>query len=198
MPAALRYLAQRELTEERDGAFVLTERGRGGRQGQGLPRLAAGRLRRTCSPASATSSPARADTAATSSAPGAGSPKARALIGRDDVAPYAVEVLGGIDFHHVVDLGCGNARFLIGAAQRFGVTGVGVDLSPEACEDAATMIADAELTGKSRRPLRRRRRPRRDPRAGRGGPRRRALPAARDLRARPRGARRLPDEARQA
>ena len=71
-----------------------------------------------------------------------------ALIGRDDVAPYAVEVLSGIDFSHVVDLGCGNARFLIGAAQRFGVTGVGVDLSPEACEDAERRIAEAELVGK--------------------------------------------------
>src|SRR6185312_9705337 len=28
MPAALRYLAQRELVEQRDGAFALTERGR--------------------------------------------------------------------------------------------------------------------------------------------------------------------------
>ncbi|HKG39659.1 MAG TPA: class I SAM-dependent methyltransferase [Conexibacter sp.] len=146
MPAALRYLAQRELTEERDGAFVLTEHGRAvvkdkgylvwlqggyGHVLAGLGDFISGRRRYG-------SDVERA---------GRWVAEGSALIGRDDVAPYAAEVLAGIDFERVVDLGCGNARFLIGAAQRFGVTGVGVDLSPEACEDAAKMIADADLTG---------------------------------------------------
>jgi SAM-dependent methyltransferase len=146
MPAALRYLAQRELAEERDGTFELTERGRAivkdkgylvwlqGGYGHvlgGLGDFISGRRRYG-------SDVERA---------GRWVAEGSALIGRDDVAPHAAEVLGGIDFHRVVDLGCGNARFLIGAAQRFGVTGVGVDLSPEACEDAGRMIADAGLTG---------------------------------------------------
>ncbi|MGB2710809.1 MAG: class I SAM-dependent methyltransferase, partial [Conexibacter sp.] len=64
-----------------------------------------------------------------------------------DVAPHATALLESIAFHHVVDLGCGTARFLINAAQRFGVTGFGIDLAPEACEDAERAIADAGLTG---------------------------------------------------
>jgi len=147
MPATLRYLAQRELVEERDGAFELTERGRAivkdkgylvwlqGGYGHvlgGLGDFIAGRRRYGTGVERA----------------GRWVAEGSALIGRDDVAPYAVDVLSGIDFAHVVDLGCGNARFLIGAAQRFGVTGVGVDLSPEACEDAAGRIAEAGLTGR--------------------------------------------------
>lgn len=147
MPATLRYLAQRELAEERDGAFALTERGRAvvkdkgylvwlqGGYGHvlgGLGDFVTGRRRYGTDVERA----------------GRWVAEGSALIGRDDVAPYAVEVLQGIAFRHVVDLGCGNARFLIGAAQRFGITGVGVDLSPEACEDAQGRIAEAELTGK--------------------------------------------------
>ncbi len=146
LPATLRYLAQRELAEERDGAFALTERGRAivkdkgylvwlqggyGHVLAGLGDFVTGRRRYGTDVERA----------------GRWVAEGSALIGRDDVAPYAAEVLGGIDFSRVVDLGCGNARFLIGAAQRFGVSGVGVDLSPEACEDAAEMIADADLTG---------------------------------------------------
>jgi SAM-dependent methyltransferase len=147
MAAALRYLAQRELAEEHGGAYALTERGRAvvkdkgylvwlqggyGHVLAGLGDFITGKRRYG-------SDVERA---------GRWVAEGSALIGRDDVAPYAADVLSGIDFHHVVDLGCGNARFLIGAAQRFGVTGVGVDLSPEACEDAAQMIGDADLTGK--------------------------------------------------
>jgi SAM-dependent methyltransferase len=146
MPATLRYLAQRELAEERDGAFELTDRGRAivkdkgylvwlqggyGHVLAGLGDFIAGRRRYGTDVERA----------------GRWVAEGSALIGRDDVAPYAVDVLSGIDFGHVVDLGCGNARFLIGAAQRFGTTGVGVDLSPEACEDAQARIAEAGLDG---------------------------------------------------
>lgn len=146
MAAALRYLAQRELTEERDGAFALTARGRAVVKDKGYLVWLQGGYGHVLA--------GLGDFIAGSRTYGADVERAgrwvaegSALIGRDDVAPYATEVLGGIDFERVVDLGCGNARFLIGAAQRFHVEGVGVDLSPEACEDAAQAIAAAGLTG---------------------------------------------------
>lgn len=147
MPAALRYLAQRELAEERDGAFALTERGRAVVKDKGyLVWLQGGYGHVLAGLGDFIRGTRRYGTDVERA--GRWVAEGSALIGRDDVAPYAVEVLQGIDFQHVVDLGCGNARFLIGAAQRFGVTGVGVDLSPEACEDAVGMIADADLTGR--------------------------------------------------
>jgi SAM-dependent methyltransferase len=147
MPAALRYLAQRELAEERDGAFALTERGRAVVKDKGYLVWLQGGYGHVLAGLGDFITGARRYGSDVERA-GRWVAEGSALIGRDDVAPYAVEVLSGIEFHHVVDLGCGNARFLIGAAQRFGVTGVGVDLSPEACEDAAEMIAAADLTGK--------------------------------------------------
>ncbi len=145
--ATLRYLAQREIVEQRDDAFVLTERGQAicrdkgylvwlqGGYGQvlrGLGAFTTGALRYG------------SDVVREGRWVADGS----ALIGKQDVSPHATAVLEGIDFKHVVDLGCGNARFLIGAAERFGVTGFGIDLAPEACEDAERMIADAGLTGR--------------------------------------------------
>jgi len=146
MAAALHYLAQRELVELRDGAFALTEHGRAVVKDKGyLVWLQGGYGHVLAGLGDFISGKRRYGTDVERA--GRWVAEGSALIGREDVAPYAVEVLSGIDFRHVVDLGCGNARFLIGAAQRFGVTGVGVDLSPEACEDAAAMIADAGLTG---------------------------------------------------
>ena len=147
MPAALRYLAQRELVEERDGAFALTEHGRAVVRDKGYLVWLQGGYGHVLAGLGDFITGARRYGSDVERA-GRWVAEGSALIGRDDVAPYAVEVLSGIGFKHVVDLGCGNARFLIGAAQRFGVTGVGVDLSPEACEDAAAMIADADLTEK--------------------------------------------------
>jgi SAM-dependent methyltransferase len=146
LPAALRYLAQRELAEERNGAFVLTERGRAICKDKGYLVWLQGGYGHVLAGLGDFIVGARRYGTDVERA-GRWVAEGSALIGRDDVAPHAVEVLSGIDFHHVVDLGCGNARFLIGAAERFGVTGVGVDLSPEACEDAATMIEAAGLTG---------------------------------------------------
>jgi len=147
MPATLRYLAQRELVEERDGAFALTERGRAVVKDKGYLVWLQGGYGHVLAGLGDFVTGARRYGADVERA-GRWVAEGSALIGRDDVAPYAVEVLQGIAFRHVVDLGCGNARFLIGAAQRFGVTGVGVDLSPEACEDAQGRIAEADLTGK--------------------------------------------------
>jgi SAM-dependent methyltransferase len=145
--ATLRYLSQREIVEQRDGAFVLTERGQAICRDKGYLVWLQGGYGRTLGALGAFSTGALrygADVVRDGRWVADGS----ALIGKDDVAPYATEVLEGLAFRHVVDLGCGNARFLIGAAQRFGVTGFGIDLAPEACEDAATAVAAAGLTGR--------------------------------------------------
>ncbi|HET6448635.1 MAG TPA: class I SAM-dependent methyltransferase [Conexibacter sp.] len=147
MPAALRYLAQRELVEERDGAFALTERGRAVVKDKGYLVWLQGGYGHVLAGLGDFITGARRYGTDVERA-GRWVAEGSALIGRDDVAPHAVDVLSGIAFRHVVDLGCGNARFLIGAAQRFGITGVGVDLSPEACEDAQGRLADADLVGR--------------------------------------------------
>jgi SAM-dependent methyltransferase len=149
LPATLRYLVQRDLAEERDGAFSLTERGRAICRDKGYLVWLQGGYGHVLAGLGDFITGTRRYGADVERA-GRWVAEGSALIGRDDVAPHAAEVLSALDFHHVVDLGCGNARFLIGAAERFGVTGVGVDLSPEACEDAERMIAAAGLTGRVR------------------------------------------------
>ncbi len=145
-PATLRYLAQRELVEPRDGAYELTERGRAIVRDKGYLVWLQGGYGHVLAGLGDFVTGARRYGTDVERA-GRWVAEGSALIGRDDVAPYAVDVLSGIDFTHVVDLGCGNARFLIGAAQRFGVSGLGVDLSPEAVEDARARIAEANLVG---------------------------------------------------
>jgi SAM-dependent methyltransferase len=147
MPATLRYLAQRELVEQQDDGYVLTEHGRAVVKDKGYLVWLQGGYGHVLAGLGDFITGTRRYGADVERA-GRWVAEGSALIGRDDVAPHAVEVLRTIDFSHVVDLGCGNARFLIGAAKNFGVSGVGVDLSPEACEDAAPMIEAAGLTGR--------------------------------------------------
>ena len=145
--ATLHYLAQRGIVEERDGAFSLTERGAAICRDKGYLVWLQGGYAETLAELGAFSTGAKrygTDVIRDGRWVADGS----ALIGRDDVAPYATAVLEGIDFSHVVDLGCGNARFLLAAAQRFDVTGFGIDLAPEACEDAERAIAAAGLAGR--------------------------------------------------
>lgn len=145
--ATLRYLAQRGIAQERDGAFALTPRGEAICREVGYLVWLQGGYGHVLAQLGAFSTGARrygADVTRDGRWVADGS----ALIGRDDVAPHATSVLEQIQFRHVVDLGCGNARFLIGAAQRFGVTGFGIDLAPEACEDATKAIAQAGLAGR--------------------------------------------------
>lgn len=146
LPATLRYLAQRELAEQRDdGTFALTERGRAIVKDKGYLVWLQGGYGHVLASLGDLITGARRYGADVERA-GRWVAEGSALIGRDDVAPYAVEILKTIDFTRVVDLGCGNARFLIGAARELGVSGVGVDLSPEACDDAARMIEAAGLS----------------------------------------------------
>jgi SAM-dependent methyltransferase len=144
--ATLRYLAQREIVEQRDGAFVLSERGQAICRDKGYLVWLQGGYGHVLGALGVFSTGAQrygSDVVRDGRWVADGS----ALIGKDDVAPHATTVLERLAFRHVVDLGCGNARFLIGAAERFGVTGFGIDLAPEACEDATRAIAAAGLTG---------------------------------------------------
>jgi len=69
-----------------------------------------------------------------------------AILSRLDVLPYALELLEVPSFQRVVDLGCGNARFLISVCERYGASGVGVDIDPVVCDAAADSIAAAGLS----------------------------------------------------
>jgi SAM-dependent methyltransferase len=69
-----------------------------------------------------------------------------ALLGRQDVVPEVTQLIGRVDYRRVVDLGCGNAHFLIKlVSEADGSSGVGVDISPEACEEANLEIRAAHL-----------------------------------------------------
>src|SRR5262249_48640396 len=144
--ATLRYLAQRGIVHERDGRFTLSAEGEAICRDKGYLVWLQGGYGQVLAALGAFSTGARRY-GADVNREGRWVADGSALIGRDDVAPYATAVLEGIDFRRVVDLGSGNARFLLGAAERVGVGGVGVDLAPEACEDAERAIADAEMTG---------------------------------------------------
>ena len=50
----------------------------------------------------------------------------------------------------VYDLGCGDGRIIITAAQKFGATGVGVDLNPERIKEANANAKAAGVTDKVR------------------------------------------------
>jgi SAM-dependent methyltransferase len=143
--ATMNYLAQRGIVEQRDGTFTLSDRGREICRDKGYLVWLQGGYGEVLAALGdfSTGTQRYGDDVIRD---GRWVADGSALIGRDDVAPHATEVLETIDFSHVVDLGCGNARFLIAAARRFGVTGVGIDLAPEACEDAEHSIAAADLT----------------------------------------------------
>jgi SAM-dependent methyltransferase len=68
-----------------------------------------------------------------------------ALMARRHVLPDAMALLGRLSFDSVLDLGCGNARFLLGVCRMFDARGVGVDLSPAAYAEAEKAVAEAGL-----------------------------------------------------
>lgn len=73
-----------------------------------------------------------------------------AVIGKTDVVPDAMDLLGRHEFHTVLDLGCGNARFLSNVCKKFGANGIGVDLSPAACVEAEKVISELGVQGQVR------------------------------------------------
>lgn len=143
---SVRYLQHRRLVEERAGRFVLTERGREICRDKGyLVWLVGGYGVPLCHVGDFV---------------GAGRPYGQeyirdgkwvangaAMLGRTDVVPAVMELIEGVGASHVLDLGCGNARFLTRLCQQLGCSGLGVDLSPAACVEAEKVVAEAELTG---------------------------------------------------
>src|SRR5262249_12103163 len=68
-----------------------------------------------------------------------------ALVGKRDVIPPTWQLLQDLSFSHVLDLGCGSARLLTAICSAFGCSGVGVDLSAEACVEANKTVAATGL-----------------------------------------------------
>jgi SAM-dependent methyltransferase len=73
-----------------------------------------------------------------------------AVIGRSDVVPDAMKLLERHAFSTVLDLGCGNARFLAGVCRKFGARGIGVDVSPAACAEAEKVIDELGMGDRMR------------------------------------------------
>ena len=63
--------------------------------------------------------------------------------------PMAIDIINKNGFRRVLDLGCGDATFLISLCKSSGtVTGYGVDISPEAIADAHHKMEEAHLQGR--------------------------------------------------
>jgi SAM-dependent methyltransferase len=147
--ASLRYLAQRGLVRQDGDSFTLTEYGRQVCQDKGyLVWLVGGygeplrRLDTFLSGAKRYGTHYSRD--------GRWVAEGAAMLGRTDVVPHAMRLLESVDFDQVLDLGCGNAKFLLTVCSQFGASGTGVDISPEACAEADKAVRDAELTERVR------------------------------------------------
>jgi 2-ketoarginine methyltransferase len=145
LAASLRYLEQRGLVEEDGGTYVLTERGRSVCADKGyLVWLVGGygeSLRHLESFLSG-----RERYGVDMERDGRWVAGGAALIGRKDVVPAALGLLETTSFRRALDLGCGNARFLVEVCRRFGCDGVGVDISPEACAEAVKRVDEAGMS----------------------------------------------------
>jgi SAM-dependent methyltransferase len=143
--ASLRYLGRRGLVEESGDVFRLSALGRAVARDRGYLVWAAGGygepLRRL---GAFISGDERYGTHCTRD--GRWVAGGAALLGRQDVVPHAMRLLERVPFDRAIDLGCGNARFLLSVCQRFGASGAGIDLSPEACEEAVKAVRAADMT----------------------------------------------------
>ncbi|MFI6231272.1 class I SAM-dependent methyltransferase [Micromonospora echinospora] len=63
-----------------------------------------------------------------------------AIVGARDLVPPARELLDGVRVGHVVDLGCGNARFLLSVCRAADAGGLGLDVNADACAEARREI----------------------------------------------------------
>lgn len=144
LEASLRYLSRRGLVEQSGGAFRLSELGRAVARDRGYLVWAAGGYGEPLHHLDAfilgrqrygTDHPRDGKWVAGGAA----------LLGRQDVVPHAMKLLEGISFQRALDLGCGNARFLLNVCNRFGCAGAGIDLSPAACEEAVKAVRAAGL-----------------------------------------------------
>lgn len=140
--ASLRYLAEREILRQDADRYVLTDYGRAVCQDKGYLVWLVGGY----------GEPLRRLDAFLSGEKRYGPDHPRdgrwvadgaAMLGRTDVVPYALDLLNTVTFDNVLDLGCGNAKFLLTVCERFGARGIGVDISPEACAVADETIRAA-------------------------------------------------------
>ena len=66
-----------------------------------------------------------------------------ALAGQEYLRPQVMDVVNGISFEKVADLGCGNGRFLVGLCRAGDAEGIGVDISQDAVTEAENEVAAA-------------------------------------------------------
>jgi SAM-dependent methyltransferase len=144
LEASLRYLAQRGLVYEESGVFKLSALGKAVCSDKGYLVWLAGGYGETLRHLGAflTGDEIYGTDQARDGRWVAGG---AALLGRRDVAPQAMRLLESVSFDRVLDLGCGNARFLLSVCRAFGCSGVGVDISPEACEEAVKAVEAAGM-----------------------------------------------------
>jgi 2-ketoarginine methyltransferase len=71
-----------------------------------------------------------------------------AIMGKKDLRPYVLELIRRFEFKRIADLGCGNAHYLISLCQTVDAEGIGVDISPAACQEAEREVAKAGLGGR--------------------------------------------------
>ena len=142
--AALRYLAQRDIVRAEGERYLFTELGRelydsrgylvwlGGGYGEPLARL--GDLI-----AGSQHFGVEVDRNVRWVAVGT------AEAGQRDLRPEVLALLREIQFDRVVDIGCGNGHFLISLCELMGASGIGVDISPDACAEAVDEVSGAGL-----------------------------------------------------
>jgi SAM-dependent methyltransferase len=144
LEATLEYLARRGLARRRGSAFELTELGRAACRDKGyLVWLCGGYAEPLRHLAAFLRGEQRYGVDQVRD--GRWVAKGSAVLGAQDVAPHAKELLETISFERALDLGCGDARFLTAVCTAFGCAGVGVDISPEACEEARSTVSRAGL-----------------------------------------------------
>jgi SAM-dependent methyltransferase len=68
-----------------------------------------------------------------------------ALMAKRYIIPEAMALLSRLSFGNVLDLGCGNARFLIAVCRASGARGIGVDVSRAAYMEAEKAVTEAGL-----------------------------------------------------
>jgi SAM-dependent methyltransferase len=148
LAAALLYLTRRGLLEREDDAYTLTELGRAVSKDKGyLVWLNGGYAAPLSQLDRFIAGERRYDVDVTRD--GRWVADGSALLGREDVVPAALELLEGVEFERVLDLGCGNARFLAKMLEQSGErTGIGVDVSAAACEQARELVHAAGLDGR--------------------------------------------------
>jgi len=142
--ASLRYLVQRGVAREAAGTFTLTSYGEALYRDRGfLLWLASGYGEPLRQLGSMLTGGKRYGDDVTRD--GRWVADGTALMAKRYILPGAMALLSRLSFGNILDLGCGNARFLIAVCHASGARGIGVDVSPAAYAEAEKAVADAGL-----------------------------------------------------